>query len=272
MMRPIIICADDYGCSDAISRAILDLAARRRISATSCMTASPHWRDHGPWLADVRADIDIGLHITLVDEAPLTRMPNTASNGVLPGIGTLILKSYLGQLDLTEIEAEIRAQAAAFEAVMGFAPQHLDGHLHTHVLPGIRDVVLTLAQSITPRPWVRNISERFSRILKRGVAVPKAAFLSALGAGIARSVSMPMNDGFSGIHDFSPDSDYARLFERFVSMAGRRHLILCHPGEPGDEVAHARVRGGEYAFLGSAAFLESLKRHDMRVGRFAETV
>ncbi len=276
MTKAIVLCADDYALSTSVSRAILDLATHTRISALSCMTASPHWPEHGPWLEQVRELVDIGLHITLVDETPLTAMPNMAPDGRLPDIATLIRKSFLGQLDLDEIEGEIAAQMTAFRKVMGYSPQHLDGHLHTHVLPGIRDIVSRVANEINPRPWVRNISDKVSAILKRGVAVPKATFLSALGKGFAYGPNAPsfsMNDGFSGIYGLSPsDGDYSALFEHFVATTAKRHVILCHPGLTDDAVDHADVRGGEYAFLKSSAFLAMLARHDLRVGRFAETM
>ena len=275
MKQAIVLCADDYAHTGPISRAILDLAANKRISALSCMTASPHWPEHGRWLKDVRDTVDIGLHITLVDEAPLTRMPKTAPRGRLPDIGALIMKCYLGQIDLGEIDAEIRAQEAAFEAVMDFPPQHIDGHLHTHVLPGIRGLVLTMAHALNPRPWVRNVAERLSLILKRGVAVPKASFLAALGTAFAREAGMSkdmMNDGFSGIYGFSPaDGDYGVLFEKFAAATARRHVILCHPGTAEDIAAHATMRGAEYAFLRGGAFLDSLASRNLQVARFSET-
>ena len=140
------------------------------------------------------------------------------------------------------------------------------------MLPGIRDVVLKIAGEITPRPWLRNISDRFSVILKRGVAVPKAAFLSALGQGFARA-DAPMNDGFSGVYGLSPtDGEYGALFEHFIADTAQRHLILCHPGTAEDNVAHADGRASEYAYLKSPAFLAALARRDLRVGRFAETL
>ena len=272
MTRPIVLCADDYALTPAISRAILDLARRKRISALSCMTASRHWPEHGPWLQGVSDKVDIGLHVTLVDEAPLTAMPNTAPHGRLPDVGSLIIKSYLGALDLGEIEAEIEAQRSAFERVMGFPPQHIDGHLHTHVLPGIRDVVLKMAHAMTPRPWIRNIAESYSAIMKRGVAVPKASFLAALGKGLARAgKDERMNEGFSGIYGLSPsDGAYGDLFAHFVEATSDRHLILCHPGAATDRADHAPTRAGEYDFLMSDAFPRVLAQHDLRVGRFAE--
>lgn len=276
MSRPLILCADDYALTPSVSRAILDLAAHKRISALSCMTSSPHWPEHGRWLEEVLDKADIGLHITLVDEAPLTRMPRTAPDGRLPNITTLIRKSYLGLLDLTEIEGEIRAQVKAFESVSGFAPQHLDGHLHTHVLPGIRNLVLTLARELPSKPWLRNITDRLPVIAVRGTAVLKAAFLSTLGKVFVREagdLKDRMNDGFSGVYGFSlEDTDYGALFERFVALGGRRPLIMCHPGDAKDSAAHAALRGGEYDYLKSAACAAFLDQQNYRIARFAETL
>jgi len=270
MTQPIVLCADDYGHTAAISRAIFDLADHGRISALSCMTAAPHWREHGVRLKDLRGRVDIGLHVTLVDEAPLTRMPHTAPNGRLPNIKTLIVKSYLGLLDLREIADEIKAQLESFESVTGCAPDHIDGHLHTHVLPGIRALILDAANRMGHHPWLRNIHDTLPAIIQRGVAAPKAAFLSALGRGFARCDAQ-MNDSFSGVYAFTPENaDYAALFARFMKAAGKRPLIMCHPGESGDASAHADLRAGEYAFFKSAAFDDSLARNNLRLGRFAD--
>jgi predicted glycoside hydrolase/deacetylase ChbG (UPF0249 family) len=269
--RPLVICADDYAHTAPISRAILDLAATGRISALSCMTASHLWPEHGRWLADLGGKADVGLHLTLVDEAPLTKMPKTAPGGRLPDISTLIAHSYLGQLDIAEIEGELVAQIDAFQQVTGHAPHHIDGHLHTHVLPGIRDLVLKHARGMTPQPWLRNVSDALRTIVRRGIAVPKAVFLSTLGHRLSRADNVRMNASFSGLYGFSPaERDYATLFERFLQNVTPRHLILCHPGEDGDGAAHSQARAAEYAFFKSTVFPDMLAKHVRRVGRFAE--
>jgi predicted glycoside hydrolase/deacetylase ChbG (UPF0249 family) len=271
MTRAFVLCADDYAHTPAVSRAILDLAQRGRISALSCMTAAQDWPEHGLWLNTVKDKVDIGLHLTLVDETPLTAMPHTAPDGKLPGIAALIKDSYLGRLDLIEIEAELRAQIAAFQRVMGFTPHHIDGHLHTHVLPGIRDVVLKVTKEMTLRPYLRNISDRLPAISSRSVAVPKAAFLALLGRGL-RKTDARMNTSFSGVYDFTArQGSYGALFERFIEQIGPKHLILCHPGEATDTAAHTDARAAEYAFLKSEAFAALLSRNNLRLGRFAET-
>jgi predicted glycoside hydrolase/deacetylase ChbG (UPF0249 family) len=249
----IAICADDYALTPLISAAILDLARAGRISAISCMTASPLWPELGPLLTVVADTIDVGLHLTLVDEAPLTAMPRLAPRGRLPAIGQLIAKSYLRQVPLDEITRETDAQIFAFENVMGRPPAHIDGHLHAHVLPGIRDVVFSAAERMSPRPWLRSVTDPAA--FKRPSAF-KAAFLSGLGRRFAREArarGFVTNDGFSGFYDFAA-GDYAAAFPAFLKDMGPRHLILCHPGQNEDGAAWSRARTAEYDFLKGSAF------------------
>ena len=46
----IILCADDYAMTEGISRAIGELAAAKRLSATSVMVNTPHWPAAAPRL------------------------------------------------------------------------------------------------------------------------------------------------------------------------------------------------------------------------------
>ena len=45
-----VLCADDFALSPGVSRGIIDLIARGRLSATGCMTVSPFWPEHAEWL------------------------------------------------------------------------------------------------------------------------------------------------------------------------------------------------------------------------------
>ncbi len=270
-----VLCADDYGLSAPVSRAILDLAKNGRISALSCMCASKLWPEHGRRLKEVEGKVDIGLHLTLVDETPLTPMPRMAPDGRLPSIGRLIAKSYAGTLALDEIAAELDAQLEAFIRVMGRPPDHIDGHLHTHVLPGIRKVVLAKARTLSHRPWLRNVHDGFGAISRRGVSVAKAGFIAALGRGFAAAagdLTDRLNNGFSGVYGFSRDPvDYGALFPHFLAARGARHVILCHPGEANDPLAAwDRQRAVEYEFLAGPRLGEVLTAHNLKMTRFAE--
>ena len=48
--RKIVLCADDYGLAPGVSRAIRELLASGRLSATSCMVVYPEFAEDGPLL------------------------------------------------------------------------------------------------------------------------------------------------------------------------------------------------------------------------------
>jgi predicted glycoside hydrolase/deacetylase ChbG (UPF0249 family) len=269
--QALVVCADDFAYSESICDAIVDLASRGRISAISCMVTSPLWRTQAARLKPLRGTVDIGLHLVLIEEAPLTSMPHTAPDGVLPALGGLMADSYGRKLALDEIQGEIAAQVAAFVAATGFAPAHIDGHRHTHVFPGIRRLVLGAAAALSPRPWVRNIAEPMGPVIARRVAVAKTLLLSALGSGLrgaARDVGVPTNAGFSGVYSLAPEENYPALFARFVEGAGAGHVIMCHPGAA-DATPLGATRAKEYAYLSGDEYPALLRHHGFHVGRLA---
>ena len=74
-----ILCADDYGMTEAVSRGLLEVAAAGRISAASAMASLPDWkRAARDWSAS-RPPVDLGLHVTLTVGAPLGAMPRPAT-------------------------------------------------------------------------------------------------------------------------------------------------------------------------------------------------
>ncbi|MBL8628276.1 MAG: ChbG/HpnK family deacetylase [Rhodospirillaceae bacterium] len=269
MMRGLVLCADDYGLSPGIDRAIVELSAQRRLSAVSCMTGAAHWPADAALLKPFIGKIDIGLHLTLVDERPITPMPRTAPRGRLPDIKRMLITSHLRALDHAEIKAEINAQFDAFEAAMGCAPDHVDGHLHTHVFPVIRDIVRDVTAARAPQAWLRNIAEPYSEILSRGITVPKALFLSALGWVFSRRISS--NDGFAGVYGLRGDENIEALFRGFLKTRARKPVVMCHPGDCADEQGTTRhARTNEYVFLKSQAFADLLAQSGFELRRFKD--
>ena len=228
----VIVCADDYGMTPGVSRAIRELLAARRISATSVMAASAFWPEQAPALKAMAAGWDIGLHVTLTDQVPLGPMPSFAPSGRFPGLGAVYKAGIGRRLPLGEIRQEIDRQIASFIDHFGGPPAHIDGHHHIHQLPGIRDLVIDAASRLghgAGKVWVRSCSESPHLIWRRGVAIGKALAIGALGNGVkqrARRAGVPFNRGFSGVYDFlgerRPTGD---LFRRFLMNAGDNTLI-----------------------------------------------
>jgi predicted glycoside hydrolase/deacetylase ChbG (UPF0249 family) len=276
--KKLVVCADDYALTPGVSRAIRELIAGSRISATSVMTVCPYWGEEGPALAAVAGEADIGLHLTLTDQMPLGAMPELAPSGRLPSIEAVVRASLLGRLPVAEIEAEIERQLEAFVTVWKRPPAHVDGHHHVHQLPGVRRALLRVfGRQNGPRPYLRSCHEPLARIVRRGVAQQKSALISALGAGFARQAAtagLATNDGFSGIYEFGAAGHrLAEIFARFVRDLGPRPLAMCHPGYSDTTLAGldsmTTERDAELAFLAGEGWLKVLAAAHVAVAPFA---
>jgi chitin disaccharide deacetylase len=238
----LILCADDYALTEGVSRAIGELAAARRLSATSAMVTTPHWPAMAPRLAAHRSHLAVGLHLNLTLGAPAGAMPKLAPGGTFPGRNALLLRALPGLLDAQEVRDEIERQLDAFERRIGFAPDHIDGHEHVHVLPGIRAPLLdAVARRYgAVKPLVRDPSDRWQPITARGTSRNKALIVAALALGLAaqaRRLQIPTNDGFSGFSRFDEAVPYAGELAAALIEPGPRHIVMCHPGHPDAELA-----------------------------------
>ena len=278
-MTGFILCADDFAMTEGISRSILRLAEAGRISATSVMSGFRHWPAFASELKAQEGHIDIGLHLNLTLGAPMTSMPRLAPAGTLPSIATLARQALFGAIDRAEIAVEIAAQLDRLEASLGRAPDYIDGHQHAHAFPVIREVLVDLIARRYPQapPYLRNPCDSPGAIVKRQSFVRKALALAALASGLpklAENAGIPVNHGFSGYSDFDPKRDYAKDFERYVVSPGRRHLVMCHPGDVDDELRTldpvVETRPMEAAFLTSSRFTEICARQGMEPKRFAQ--
>jgi predicted glycoside hydrolase/deacetylase ChbG (UPF0249 family) len=237
----IILCADDYAMTEGISRAIGELAAARRLSATSVMSTFDHWPRMAPRLLVHRGHLSIGLHVNLTLGQPLGHMPRLAPQGTFPPLSSLTIWALGGALNVEEIRAEVGRQLDSFEAAMGFPPDHIDGHQHVHVLPGIRGAVLTEVARRYPvrSPLLRDPSDRLNSILSRASAA-KALTIAALAIGFSSAAhkrGLCTNDSFAGFSRFDEQEPYTAELEQALSAPGERHLVMCHPGHVDTELA-----------------------------------
>lgn len=273
-MHKLIICADDYAQSAAINAAILTLIEDGVLTATSCMTLSPYWPQAAQLLtSDIRAKADIGLHL---DFTQFSASPNYAHP-------QLILRSHLSMLgfnslDYFTVRANIARQFQAFEQAMDTPPDYVDGHLHVHQLPVIRNALLAELQHryahLPPsqRPWLRLSSPPAGSGLK-------ARIIHWLGASALRRLAKAADFAYSpcllGVYDFAGDlSVYQAHWQRWATQLAQMQtdvatlppVLMCHPAMPGSP-AHvsqesadpiAAARQVEWQWMHSAAFRQWL--------------
>lgn len=277
-MKPFVLCADDYGIAPGVSAAIRTLLAAGRLSATSCLVVSPHWRDEAPALRALGATADIGLHLALTQFKPLGAMPSLAPAGQLPNVNDLMLRAYSGRLDRAEIGQEIDRQLDAFEAAIGQPPAYVDGHHHAQQLPVVRDALLERFRTRLPKgTFVRVGAQPLGAILRSGVAPLRAGLIAAIGARFGArvaAVGVSHNRRFSGVRNFTERAPYRDLFRRFIREAPGGLAVMCHPGHHDAALAavdHVTdVREGEFAYLHGPDFPADLAAAGLRLGRFRE--
>jgi len=270
-LRHIWLCADDYGISPGVNRAIRDLIERGRLNATSVMVVgSSLGRDEAAALQAAAANSPrcaIGLHATLTAPFhPLTMHFRPLDGGRFLPFPKLLRAGLSRRLDPEIIRAELMVQFATFADLFGRAPDFVDGHQHVQLYPQVRDAFLSAVQDAAPAAWVRQCG-RNAPLLRR-VGAPKALFLDVLGAQFrkrAARAGIAFNPGFSGAYDFTTRQDFGLLMRDFLDGMPDRGVIMCHPGFV-DEVLReldplTDQREHEHAYLRGEHFPELLAAH-----------
>jgi predicted glycoside hydrolase/deacetylase ChbG (UPF0249 family) len=272
MPHRVVLCADDFGLTEGVSRGILELAEAGRISATGAMTNRPDWPRLAPALRPLAGRIGVGLHLNLTTAEPLGAMPGLAPGGRFPALGDLMGRALMGRLPAGEVEGEIERQLDAFEQAFGAPPAFVDGHQHVHVLPGIRPALLAAlaGRGWQGRVWLRDPGDRVGAIVRRGVSVRKALLVAALARGFrgaAREAGFDTSEGFSGFSPFDPATPPGRIFGSALTDLGPRPVVMAHPGY-GDAALRAldpvvESREDELAYLKSDAFADLLRERGL---------
>jgi chitin disaccharide deacetylase len=274
--RRIWLCADDYGLSPGVNRAIRDLIERGRLNATSVMVVGPSvGRDEIGALQTAAANSPrcaVGLHITLTAPfRPLTMHFRPIDGGMFPRLPKLLRAGLLRRLDGEIIQAELMVQLSAFTDVFGRPPDFVDGHQHVQLFPRVREAFLAAVKQAAPGAWVRQSGR--DQPLARRLGSPKALVLDLLSAkfrSLAARADIACNAGFAGAYDFSGRPDFGALMGEFLDGMPEGGLIMCHPGFVDDTLVSldplTTQREVEHAFLGGAYFPPLLAANKVTLG------
>ena len=268
-MKRIAICIDDYGLHAAVDQAILALVERGRVTTTSCMVGAPAWRHDAAALRALAeaGRVEAGLHFDL------TQFP--LDPAVARPVGAWMRGAILRRIDAPAVRAELCRQLDAFEAAMGRAPAHVDGHQHVHQFPVVRDVVVGELERRYPagpaRPWLRS-----TRGAARGRL--KGFVIEAMGARgferLARAHGFVHNRSLLGVYDFTGGAPrYRQLLRDWLATAQDRDLLMGHVATgpvPDDAIAAARV--DEYAVFAQDDFDALVRDAGVTLARMARIV
>ena len=144
----LTITADDYGLTDATSRAIIDVHERGIVTATSVLAVAPGIDRRLRWLEDSPA-LCVGVHLALVGEDPpllsAREIPTLVDRrGAFRSSWRHLLPVLAaGRVDPQDVRRELAAQIAV--VTEHTHPTHLDSHQHLHLWPSVAKVVIKLA-------------------------------------------------------------------------------------------------------------------------------
>jgi chitin disaccharide deacetylase len=271
--RRLIVNADDFGFTPAVTAGILEAHAAGSVTSASMMVHCTGWEDAARH-ARMTPTLGFGLHLNLLVGSPIVaaRSLTDPSTGRFHPLATMVRRALSGRIDGAEVAAECDAQLAAL-AGAGIACTHIDSHRHTHALPVFRGAVAGIAAS-RGLPLRRPVESHFGNEggfrsqLHRGVI---GASWRVTGIGAARTrapgrfvgVSMQGSEGFE--RQFLAALDACR--------AGSTELMV-HPGHVDDALAaqdgYTWQRERELAALLSPAVRERLHRGDLTLIGFRD--
>ena len=118
----------------------------------------------------------------------------------------------------------------------GRRPDFIDGHLHAHQLPGIREGLIQFVLSLPAdqRPYIRNTRGPGWKGWHARLPMFKAAIIGVFGRGMHADLvaaRLRTNEGFTGIYDFRKWRCYPQYFPRFAALLPDPNgLLVVHPG------------------------------------------
>jgi predicted glycoside hydrolase/deacetylase ChbG (UPF0249 family) len=269
----LIINADDFGFTPAVTAGILAAHHAGAVTSTSMMVHCPGW-DDGIRQSRLAPSLGIGLHLNLLVGAPLTaaRSLTDRAAGTFAALSRIVLRALTFRLDAAEVEAECEAQLQALRDA-GITPTHIDSHRHTHALPVIRAAVARVA--VRYRLPLRRPVESHRRFpndlpsqLHRAV-IAASWRVTSIGA---KQTAAP--DHFIGVSMQGGEQFAAQLAIVLDALPAGSVEMMVHPGGVDDALravdGYTWQRERELAALTSLAVRERLGRSDIALIRFSD--
>ncbi len=265
-MKKLIVNADDLGLTPGVNRGVLRAFQDGIVTSASLLVTGSAF-DDAVALARQNPELDVGLHLTLVEEqAILGRevLPTLVDeSGRLPRTsGEFLRRALLARISWDEVEREIAAQIAHFQNT-GLRLSHLDSHQHLHMFPPVFQIVRRLTRGMD-NVWIRNPAGpwRKSPDVRMGRWVQRLGLnLTCVSAQVLLGLRVPqMPDGMCGF-EVSGCLTRSALEQILRKIPDGLYELICHPGE---DDADTRRRYGHWDYRW-AEELEALTAPETRM-------
>jgi chitin disaccharide deacetylase len=272
--RLLIVNADDYGLTTAVSRAILRAHREGIVTSTSALALAPGFAASAPQLRDTPG-IGVGAHLAAVGEDPPLLSAREVPT-LVDGRGSLasswrvfLPRMAARRIDPDDLRREFTAQIERLQGA-GLQLGHVDTHQHLHLWPTVGEVVLDVAThaGITAVRIIRSASRGPVGVTVRRLGVRLERRAAALGVRFPAAAT--------GL-DEAGTLDLPRLvgaIDRLGATPGASAELATHPGEADDPDLH-RYRWGyvwdrELAGLTDPAVRRRVDVAGFRLGTYAD--
>jgi predicted glycoside hydrolase/deacetylase ChbG (UPF0249 family) len=265
--RRLIINADDFGLTEGVNRAVLELNAAEVLPSATLMATGGAFRE-AVHSAFVQTSLGVGCHVVLVDGRPElhpAELPTLAPEGRLrSSLTSFMVDLFGGRIASREIEREAIAQIRQLQSA-GITVTHLDTHKHTHMFPRVLGPLIRAARACNV-PAIRNPFEpdwslrltekapRTRRLQVRTLRLFREQFLRAVRAARLRTT-----DGALGVLATGTfDTPYVLRLLR--NMPPGTWELVCHPGYVDGALRRAGTRLVTTRDTERVALLHALER------------
>jgi predicted glycoside hydrolase/deacetylase ChbG (UPF0249 family) len=242
-LRVLIVNADDYGLTPAVSRGILRAHRDGIVTSTSVLAIAPGFKASAPALRDTPG-IGVGAHLAAVGEDPpllsAREVPTLVDEKgrLATSWRQFVPRMAAGRIDVEDLRREFAAQITCAQEA-GLTLGHVDTHQHLHLWPKVGAVVMDVAEAagITALRIVRSTS--------RGPTGMTVRRLAGRLERTARARGFRFPASGAGL-DEAGTLDASRLvptLERLARTRGPSAELATHPGEA-DDPERARYRWG----------------------------
>lgn len=277
MSPRLVVNADDFGLTIEVNQGIVEAWRDGIVTSASIMACGDAF-EHAVRVAGECPALDVGVHLTLVEEKPVSPPRSVPSllgpdGGFFPHVTVLARRHLAGRVRREEVRDELRRQ---IERVLGAGLRisHLDSHQHVHVLPGLGTIVRDLAREFGVER-IRHPHERLRGYMLRDRVPGRLAAMLALNLACAsaRPNGLRTADQFAGSF-FAGRLNRRNLFTVIDHLSGPGTCeLMCHPGRPprGDRYAHWNYDWREeLAALTDPAVRDYLQEKGIRLASWRE--
>ncbi|HVY36425.1 MAG TPA: ChbG/HpnK family deacetylase [Polyangia bacterium] len=232
----LVINADDFGLSPAISRGILRAHREGVVTSTSLLGNVADLAGARALLSEAPG-LGVGVHLALTGGGPVA--PPDRVRSLLAGAGAdtfharghdFITAWARGRIAPEDVERELDAQVGRIRDA-GIAVDHLDTHHHLGFLPVVGRAVETVAR----RHGIAGIRSAVERPTLAWVTEPRRGLEASLLTGLAwvtrRQLGARRHGPQSWGYVESGHLDEIRILEIIGRLSTGPHELICHPGE-----------------------------------------